>query len=398
MGMRGLRRRSAVAAAAALALAIGSPAVGAPSGPGSNARAAMVAVQTYNLDAGADLTPLYGALDPLVAASMVWAQAQLSDIPGRAQAVAEVIAQEAPDLVGLQEVSTWRSAPAEFTGSTFEAVGEFTTEYEVLDLLLDELASLGTPYEMVAATTNFSNGTFPLPAVTGSGLRMVTFTDRDVILARSSSLAPGPISVVGTGSGTYEATLLVRIAGDPVVVPRGWAAADVAVAGVTFRFVTTHLEAHGSTDLKDDIRNPQAQELAALLGASPYPVVIVGDFNARPTMCRDARWGAPEWVADQDVAAYGYLEAAGLAEVWPTIHPDDPCGPAGWTSWQERLSGISSTLTHRVDHVFASEDVTVIQAEVVGDELADRTQGGLWPSDHASVWAEVRLGDSELDG
>lgn len=391
MGMRGLRRRSAVAAAVALALAIASPAVGAPSGPENTTPAAVVAVQTYNLDAGADLTPLYGALDPLVAASMVWAEAKLSDIPGRAQAVAEVIAEEAPDLVGLQEVSTWRSAPAEFTGSTFEAVGEFTTEYEVLDLLLDELASLGTPYEMVAATTNFSNATFPLPAVTGSGLRMVTFTDRDVILARSSSLAPGPISVLGTGSGTYEATLLVRIAGDPVVVPRGWAAADVAVAGATFRFVTTHLEAHGSTDLKDDIRNPQAQELAAVLGASPYPVVLVGDLNARPTMCRDARWGAPEWVADQDVAAYGYMEAAGLTEVWPMVHPDDPCGAAGWTSGRESLSGVELTVDHRADHVFVGAGLSVLGADVVGDEQADRTDGGLWASDHASSAATIRV-------
>ena len=188
--MRGLRRRSVVVAVVALALTAGSPAAAAPSGPEDMTPAAGVEVQTYNVDAGAELTPLFAASDPLVATSMIWAQMQMSDIPGRAHALAEVIAEEAPDLVGLQEVSTWRSAPAEFTGSTFEAVGEFVTEHEVLDLLLDDLADLGTPYELVVANTNFSNETFALPAVTGSGLSMVTVTERDVMLARSSTLAP----------------------------------------------------------------------------------------------------------------------------------------------------------------------------------------------------------------
>ena len=197
--------------------------------------------------------------------------------------------------------------------------------------------------------------------------------------------------MVGTGTGVYGAALMVRIAGDPVVVPRGWSWADIATAGGALRFVNTHLEAHGSTDLKDDIRNPQAQELAAVRGASPYPVVLVGDLNARPSMCTDVRWEQPEWAADQDVAAYLYLEAAGLAEVWPTIHPDDPCGAAGWTSGQDRLDGTESTLNHRVDDVFVSAGGTALDVDVVGDEQADRTDGGLWPSDHASTWAEVRL-------
>jgi hypothetical protein len=34
----------------------------------------------------------------------------------------------------------------------------------------------------------------------------------------------------------------------------------------------------------------------------------------------------------------------------------------------------------------------VVSAEVVGDDPADRTTGGLWPSDHAGVVATLRIG------
>lgn len=73
--------------------------------------------------------------------------------------------------------------------------------------------------------------------------------------------------------------------GAPVWVGRGWASIDITQRGRTFRFVDTHLEAYGTTPLMDNIRNPQAVELAANLTRSPYPTITVGDFNARLTMC-----------------------------------------------------------------------------------------------------------------
>ena len=392
-----LRRVSIAATAAALCVAWSAPAVAAPSAPDTPS-AVVVEVQTYNLYIGADLTPLFAASNPVVAASMVWAEMQVSDIPARARAVAEVLADEEPDLVGLQEVSTWRSAPAEFTGGDPVATGEFVTEHDALELLLAELAELGTPYDVVVASTSFSNEQFPLPVISASGLRLATFTDRDVILVRQSSLGPGRIAVADSDTGTYGARLLVTVAGDPVEVPRGWAWADIEVRGRTLRFVTTHLEAYGSAPLRDEIRNPQARQLVEVIGESPHPVVLVGDVNVRPTHCRDERLGMPEWPADQNVVAYSTLEAAGLAEVWPTVHPDEPCGPEGWTSGQDSLRGAESTLDHRIDDVFVSDGFSVLDAEVVGDEQADRTPGGLWPSDHASTWAKLRLDAGKPSG
>ena len=175
-------------------------------------------------------------------------------------------------------------------------------------------------------------------------------------------------------------------------MPRGWSAVDVNVRGRTIRFANTHLEAYGVPGtLKDQIRNPQSMELAAALNASPYPVVLVGDINARPTMCNGLRTTPPNDFLDQNVVAYEILTDAGLLEVWPLVYPGAPCGSAGWTSGQSALDNAASTLDHRIDDVFVSAGFTALEADVVGDRQADRTPSGLWPSDHASTWAKIRL-------
>jgi len=249
----------------------------------------------------------------------------------------------------------------------------------------------------VTANTNFSNAPGPssigpLPFLGAAGFRLATFTERDVILVRSSSLRHGRIALGPTQNHTYQVLLPVNVAGKLFYVPRGWSAVDVTVRGRTLRLANTHLEAYGvEGTLKDQIRNPQSEELAAALKASPYPVVLVGDINARPTMCNGLRADPPNDFLDQNVVAYQNLTDSGLREVWPLVYPGAPCGSAGWTSGQSTLDNAASTLDHRIDDVFLSAGFTALEADVVGDRQADRTPGGLWPSDHGSTWAKIRL-------
>ncbi len=388
-----LTRNTFVAGAIAVALAIGGAPAGADPKPRpSTSSSVVLEVQTYNLYFGADLNPLFGTdVDLWKAASQVYAEMPDSRIPERARGAAELIAADRPDVVGLQEVSVWRFAPAFGPGGVVP-IGPFETEYDALDLLLADLADLGTPYEVVEANTNFSNEAFPLPVVTTEGkLRLVAFTDKDVILVRSASLKRGRLSVGDTQSHTFKAMLQVPLAGRPVDVPRGWSTVDLEVSGRTIRFANTHLEAFGLPPLKDQIRNPQAEELADELEASPYPVILVGDVNVRPALCKDEREGTSHWPGDQNVVAYETLEEVGLREVWPLVNPEDPCGGAGWTSGQDSLDNEASTLDHRIDDVFLSDGFSVLKADVVGEAESDRTPSGLWPSDHASTWAKVRL-------
>jgi endonuclease/exonuclease/phosphatase family metal-dependent hydrolase len=361
----------------AVAVLLPATAAAAPGdGPDSAPSRAIVDVASYNVYLGADLTPLFGAsdyLDLVARAGEVYAAMEATDFPQRAEAIADLIAKERPDVVGLQEVAWWATAP----GTAVSPTAPFTTTYDFLELLLHALAERGVSYEEVATNENFT-GTLPI-VVGASGATWAQFTDRDVVIARTGMperhLSVEPDSVVET---TFAAQLTIPsgVPGVPdFAVPRGWSSADVTVKGVTFTFINTHLEAFGG----DAVRNLQAAELATVVEAAEYPVVLVGDINSRPPGC-----------STNTVAFQTFLDA-GLAEVWPIVYPRDPCG--GYTSGQDGdLRNPVSTLDHRIDVVMVDPDAfTAIRTEVIGEDQRDRTDpDDLWPSDHAGSVATLK--------
>ena len=106
----------------------------------------------------------------------------------------------------------------------------------------------------------------------------------------------------------------------------------------------------------------------------------MGDFNS---------------AADRSVTAtYGNLVGAGFADVWDRANPADP----GYTCCHaEDLLNSEPDLDRRIDLIFIRPVGTgnpvrrTVNAAVVGEEHADRTASGLWPAEHASVWAAFRL-------
>ena len=52
---------------------------------------------------------------------------------------------------------------------------------------------------------------------------------------------------------------------------------------------------------------------------------------------------------------------------------------------------MTSTLDRRIDFVLATGAVKTRAAAVVGDEPADKTESGFWPSDHAGVIAVLKF-------
>jgi endonuclease/exonuclease/phosphatase family metal-dependent hydrolase len=400
-----LRRRglSALAAVTGLALAAAlAPGAGAAPPPGRTAgppvsvpgkaatpRAAFD-VATYNVYLGADLNPLFGAsdfVDLVGRAGQVYAAMEATDFPERAEAIADLLAEEAPDVVGLQEVARWATAP----GNIQTPTAPFTVTYDFLDILLKELAERGVPYEEVATNENF-NGTLPIslggaPPLFPSST-WASFTDRDVIVVRSG-LPERRLSVdessVRERNFSPEATLVIPT-GVPQApffpVPRGWSSVDVTVKGSTFTFFNTHLEAFNDpTEEFGFYRNLQAHELADEVEDSAYPPIVVGDINSRPP-CDGF-----------NTEAYEILIDAGLVEVWPEVHPSEPCARASFTSGQAAdLLNTESLLDHRIDTImFDPRAFTALQADVIGEEQQDRTTPtGLWPSDHAGSTGKLR--------
>jgi endonuclease/exonuclease/phosphatase family metal-dependent hydrolase len=313
---------------------------------------------SYNLYLGADLTPLFSATTPaelVQRAGQIYANVVKTDFPARAEAIAELLAANPPDVAGLQEVALWETGPIG---------GPLTPSYDFLQLVLDALARHGLVYRPVATNMNFS-GESPISATTAA-----RFMDRDVIIARADR-PDALLKVSDPESHNFAAQLVIPtgIPGLSFAVPRGWSAVDVKVRGKTVRFANTHLEAFSAP-----VRNAQGRELAAALATSTDPVVLVGDLNSRP---------------DDAAGAYGTFAGAGYADAWTAVH-----GPnAGFTSGQsELLDNVPSLLDHRIDYVlYQPRSVEAFAADVIGDELNDRTFSGLWPSDHAGVVATLHL-------
>lgn len=383
-----LRRFLPLVVVGAATLTVGSG-TSAAAGLPAAAAAVTVDVQTYNLDLGADLTPLFGAtsIPTLISgAAHIYADVVASEPAQRMAAVAAIIAKQRPEVIGLQEVATWQLAPYTLVGGFPVLTGAYQSSFDFLGLLLDDLRSQGVPYDAVSANSNFdSAAALPIP-VPISATTAARYIDRNVILV--SNALQRHAALGNPQNADFAAAFVVTLLGATIREERGWASIDVTERGRTFRFFDTHLEAYGAPPFKDQVRNPQAVELAGLVDASPYPTVVVGDINARPSMC--VNWRQPPEPEDGNVVAYQVLQQAGLTESWPLVHPSDPCDPAGWTSGQDSLTG-PNTLTHRIDDVFVSSGFSALQSFVVGDTNAERTSDGLWPADHASTVAKLRL-------
>lgn len=356
----------------------------------------MLRVQTYNMDGGGDLTPLFdSSTDLITATSTVWADMVAGDITTRAKGMARQLARTQPDVVGLQEVAVWSAAP--FDPVAAQPTGPFAVRYDSLSTLLAELRRLGSPYRVASSVKTFGNEAFPLPAVTGRNadgspqVSLVTFTDSNVVLVRTASLHRG-LHVTNARSHVYQASLPLTVAGQAISVTRGWAQVDLRLQGRTVRFVDTHLEAWGPPPYQDAVRNYQAAELAQTMAGTGFPVIIVGDINARPDMCTDIPRTDPwDEFWDDNVAAYSILRQAGYTEAWYAVHPDDPCAPRSWTSGHRILTDPANLLTHRIDDVFTSTGARTVAVKVVGNRPSAMYHG-FWPADHASTWALVRIG------
>ncbi|HEU5062582.1 MAG TPA: endonuclease/exonuclease/phosphatase family protein [Solirubrobacterales bacterium] len=335
-------------------------------------------VMTRNLYLGADLTPaiLAPTLPAFVAANgQILREVTANNFPVRAEGLADEILEAKPDLVGLQEVALWRTAPVNFEVLT-KGPSATTVRYDYLAELLAELNRGPDRYEVVVVQNEFdleapgdedgNPETGPLGADINGRLTM-----RDVILARRGA----GVQTKNAQSANFTTNLVVTVAGAPVTVKRGWTATDARVRGTGwFRFVNTHLEAFHPL-----IRQAQAAELVAPTGpaTSELPVVLVGDLNSDD-----------DTVAGADRLAYETLIAAGMVN----RSTDDPLSCCLDSSLLEvGKGGSEADFDHQVDHILTRdpEAVTLLHSEVSGIQPVN----GFWSSDHAGVFSALKIRD-----
>lgn len=346
-------RRVAVAAAG---VAIGLCVATVPAGEARRAPLTLT-VMTRNLYLGANLDAIVRAKSSQEAFAAVeagWAQVQANNFPVRARAIAGEIAAARPDFVGFQEAVLYRTqTPADFLQTRATTVAlDYVAE------LRKALAARRLKYRF-AGIGSWTDAELPSGNPPAMDIRI---TVRDALLVRTNR----KIKINRMRKVEYPTT--TPLFGGLVVAKRGFILADATVGGRKIRVVTTHLES-----FSDASQVAQGQELAAALGPAKVPTVLLGDLNSRADGS-----GTP---------THASLLAAGFHDAWTEARPND----VGLTCCHgDDLRPIGAPFYSRIDYVLTRNGFRGVAAGIVGEEEGDRV-GGLWPSDHAGVWARLRL-------
>jgi len=191
----------------------------------------------------------------------------------------------------------------------------------------------------------------------------IRLTVRDGLLMRTDA----KIRVRSVHKIQYDAT--TPLFNGLVVAKRGYIVADAIKNGHSFRVATTHLESFTDTS-----QATQGVQLGEALKTGKVPTAILGDLNSRADGS-----GTP---------TRAYLLALGYKDAWVEAHP----GAVGLSCCHgEDLRDLGGPFYSRIDYILLEHGFRATGAGIVGQNPSDRL-GGLWPSDHAGVWAKLRLG------
>ncbi len=337
--------------------------------PGSPAA---LRVMSRNVYLGGDVAPVLQVdFSDIVAvtnaAAHIWTTVQANNFASRAQALADEIEEADPHIVGLQEVVRFVTLD-----KTFQPTGVF----DYIQHLEAALSARGLAYNVWVQDNTHVTLPIALDLSVPEVTEYLDFTDRIALLVRAD--LPSPV----IAQGNYAAALTIA---PGVTLKRGWIRVRSEFDGLPFYLVNTHLETQGLAPV-------QAGQTAELLGSITQGIsgltFVVGDLNS------DAAAGpsAPSWTPTYDA-----MIGAGFFDLWTRANPN---GKGGFTCCNlPDLSNGPGALVERIDFILVRNAPTTpsgklkgsIHAEVVGDDGADQTPSGLWPSDHAGVVAGIRL-------
>lgn len=315
-------------------------------------------VMTYNVYVGSSAEPLLSVENLLQAPTEVakmYENVIAADFPSRAAAIAKTINTYKPHLIGLQEISLIRKqSPGDFLPDNPTLAEDVVMDY--LQILMDAIQLEGLDYTVASQIENLD---VEMPMFTATGLDDIRLTDYDVILSRSD------VEISHPTSANYDTKLIIELLG--LEIERGYTAVNATVAGNTYRFVNTHLEA-----FTQDVRVAQTQELVDLLADEALPIILLGDFNTRATQG----------------TGYQTIISAGYEDLWQM----DSEGTGNTCCQDGDILNEISDLTVRIDQIFARNlQPTNVVTHTVGDKSTDRLASGLWPSDHAGVVALINV-------
>jgi len=322
-----------------------------------------IKVMTQNMDAGTDLAFVFGMEDTIAGTQLTYQEITTQgEIPQRAQRLAAEIAAAEPDLINLQEVTTW----------ALSSNGGTQILYDQLDLLMNALAAHRVRYQVVA-TQPLMRAEAPLDYNDESPLLL--FSDSNVILAREDNRSSDfHLSNVRMDRYTNLFTY------GPFTEVLGWMSVDVEIHGKKIRCFNTHLASTSDfVPEMEEAQIAQGKELISVLNESPYPVILAGDFNS------DA---SPLNVGPDLTPTAGNIASAGYTDVWQKLHRSSDYGLT-WPRFQEDVypvptSPLPAIPTERIDIIY-EKGLTPLNIKLI--------YGTKEPvSDHMGVMAILQVG------
>jgi hypothetical protein len=374
----------------------------------ATAAAADIDVMTQNQYLGTDLAPVITATPGTLNDEVIKALENVAaSLPGeRLQRLAQLIDQRSPHAVALNEAFAYGCVNLAPDTPAAEGCGNQRIRGAFVDFLAATEANLGGRYVTKARVQNFALA--GLPFEIDGYWALLSVADRDAILVRSD--VAGTASAVPLASGgcraslegcNYEAVPTIVTALGPVTVERGFVAVDLTVDERPYRIFATHLEQRQLVPGDDPSRVLQRLQAAQLVQtALGFPAapgtrkLIVGDINSSPV---DGFATLPTPIGELP-PPYALITGSGFTDAW-TLRPGAAHGqgapPLGYSCCQaEDLSNHKSALYERIDMVFSlGAPRKVRDARLLGESVSDKTAPrgfGVWPSDHASVAAELQ--------
>lgn len=347
-----------------LLLVVSSASAGAKNNNDQN-----LTVMTRNLDTGTDFgfiltAPTQDAIPPAVTATFI--EVLKSNMPGRAELIANEVQALKPDLIGLQEVSKLLIGPPfginDFNNPRNKAR---IVVLDQLKLLMKALDRRGLRYKALAVQSN-ADITVPA-ALSTAAFFNVRLIDYDVVLVRSD-LQVWEMKIEQVTAKHFTTTLDFPLLGP---IPRGWIAVDAKFRGKPFRFITTHLETFYAA-----IQIGQAIELINGPLVTDRPVILAGDLNS------DANYPT-----DPAGPAVSFLFSAGMRDIWRELHPVELGNT--WPLHGEDSYPSDLNPYQRIDLIL-TRGVGLEANDISLFGLAPNANG-LWPSDHAGVVASFKL-------
>ena len=334
-----------------------------------------ITVMTRNLYLGADLTPLVAALTPQdleALAGTVWRNVKDSRFPERAVSLANEIVVTRPDVLCLQEVSLFRT---QIPGNWQSGASPDATDVQLdfLELLLAELEKQDVTYRTVGVVTNADE---ELPALDATGAHIdVRLTDRDVLLVRDG------VTAVEGPQGRFATALTAPVGGAggaTLVFHRGFVSADVTIEGKTVRVINAHLEVGA---LQGRTQEQQAAELISRIGPYSGPAILAGDFNSPPDGSGTRSYALLTTESGLKTPfrdTFQFRRGTLAQELGSTT--DFTCCI--------ELASAADVPSSRIDLILFRGGVYPVDMAVVPPM---KTEGGLWPSDHLGVFAQLQL-------